>query len=207
MGLVESIIHYNSSLDSISDLKDMFIGLQPVRLETYLHDPDTKRRFISIFKLYITEILKSGELSIEAENKVHILQQIMGLSQKVSSAIISDLISKAYRKELHAKYISRKFETAESKASIINQICYCLNLSPIIAQKINISIFSQKLHQMIEKKSLNDLDEIEIEKLRVTLCIQDDKGRKILANFLGKCYEKRVNETLKVGINKSYANN
>jgi hypothetical protein len=82
------------------------------------------------------------------------------------------VLQKAYKKALRDEFASGRLENANFKASVLNELCYCFDMSLDVALKINKEILKRRFEQFLEKGSLCDTEEMELTKLRLLLCIK-----------------------------------
>jgi hypothetical protein len=191
---------YDSRLVALSQKLDCYAGLQPIRLIENEESNYRMREGRKMLRMFLEQKTKDGELSVETENDASSLKLILGLSDEDFHAIFDDVQQKAYRMALREKFISGQLDMAKSKALVLNDLCYRLNLSEHDARRINNSIFKQRLKQLVSKGVITDADEIELEKLRVLLCIKEQDARETTKELCGTLFREAVQFALGLGM-------
>jgi len=76
----------------------------------------------------------------------------------------------------------------------------CLNLSLDAALQINKEIFRKRFEQFVEKNSFMDAEEIDLNKLRLFLCIKKEIVHNFKRELCGHLYGKTIESFFKLGI-------
>merc|ERR1711920_885980 len=105
-----------------------------------------------------------------------------------------------YRQVLCKKFTSGLLESSKSKASLLNNLCLSLNFSHEKAKEVNHSIFQTRLKQLVVKKKITNVEEDELETLRLQLCIEEHQARKFKKDILGRPYKQAIHEAFRAGL-------
>jgi hypothetical protein len=198
--VVEWALAYNSSLHALSKADSLLPGLKPVKPFDNEGESIKRSDLRDIYRIFVEERTKDGVLSIQTEEDAQELGLILNIEQPESFDILLDVQQKAYRKALREEFASGRLATSESKATVLNDLCYHLNFSLENAKEINGSIYKQRFEQLVEKRNLTEADEVELEKLRILLCINDEYAREVKKAFCGQFYSQAIQEAFNMGI-------
>ena len=94
---------------------------------------------------------------------------------------------------------SGSLDSAESPASVLQQICEALQFPPELAAEVNKENYRTKMEQVMEKKSLTDEDVEALSRVRRLLCVPKDVVDQCTREICGAVYKNQVRSALSVG--------
>ena len=166
---IESILDYNGRLEVTSSACP---GVGPVTLFGGEYDADTKiNELKELFKIFVEQKVKGGELSQVSSAKLGKLRLVFGLGNKEADAITLEATTKAYRLSLRDAVKSGKLESTESPAKVLQSMCEALQFPPEVAESIHSENYRAKLETLLKDKVLSDEGADEAKRVRKLLCI------------------------------------
>ena len=136
------------------------------------YDADTKiNELKELFKIFVEQKVKGGELSQACSAKLSKLRLVFGLGNKEADAITLEATTKAYRLSLRDAVKSGKLESAESPAKVLQSMCEALQFPPEVAESIHSENYRTKLEALLKDKVLSDEGDNEAKRVRKLLCI------------------------------------
>lgn len=196
--ILDSLIGYNNFLKNLSKNQEPFSGIKPIRL---CDNPEimSKESAKKVLRVLLEDLYKTCDLTTSVECKCREIQLILGINREESSSIIHSAIKKAYREALRQCYASSP-KITKTNASLINKYCISLNLNQSSAIEIHESILKQRLIQLVEKGTITTSDEIELNNLRLFLCINKKSYNNLKNELCGRSYKRTIKEFFKKGL-------
>lgn len=203
VGELEALLAYNTQLEALGQSEDAaFPGLTSVKFADEAAADDTKRRDLrDLYKLFLDEKTKGGELSSATEAAAKQLQMVFGMGQKEAQDIYTNVQSEAYKNALRELFISGRLETAASKAEVLNELITRLNMNEELAMDINFGIYRTRFEQFLEAKKITEEQDNELNKLRIMLCIEQERANELRRDLCGKIYRMAIVDAFAAGIN------
>ncbi|KAL8129877.1 hypothetical protein V2J09_019032 [Rumex salicifolius] len=204
MDELNKILAFNNHLLSLanhSDAGKLARGIGQVSLNG--GEFDTGRRIDelkSLYRAYVVDSLSSGRMEENRVTALNQLRTIFGLGKRESEAIMLDVTSKLYRKQLAQAFSGGELEAADSKASFLQNLCDRLRFDPEKASGIHEEIYRQKLQQFVADGKLSDEDVAALLRVRVMLCIPQKTVEAAHAEICGRLFEKVVNDAISSGV-------
>jgi hypothetical protein len=204
VSVLEWVFEYNAFFSTQSRVKNPFSGIKPIRLNDNSEPGIDKKAIEDLYRAFLEQHLKNCELSTLTELKCQQLQLVLGINRKDSSSILRSEINKAYRMALRKTYES--YSKNRTNAISLKKLCTSLNLNPKAALEINKSILKQRFEQLVEKGSITTAEEIELNNLRLYLCIKKNEYNDLKNELCGRPYRHTIGETFKKGLYSSETN-
>ena len=195
-----ALLAYNSALSALAGDASLAAGTGAVTLHGGEYDADGRRTEVKeIYKGYLAAGVKGGEYSAELAAELEQLKVCFGLGTSEAESCEDEVMVKMYRSALREAVQGGALKEAESKAQFLQQLCDKLRFDPAKALAIHTDVYSTKLKQVLEKKSISDEDEDALLELRVLLCVQENVVREAQKELCGAIYAEAVDRALSSG--------
>ena len=104
-----------------------------------------------------------------------------------------------FRNKLREKVVSGDLEAAESKAEVLGELCDSLKFDPASASSLHSSLYRQKLSTVLEKMSITDADDEELQKMCRLLCLQKAEVSAVHKELCGGIVKAAIEDALSAG--------
>merc|ERR1711920_1078208 len=196
--MLKDIVRLNILLTS-----KFMTGSQQIKFIISKKKNNFKIEYNKIFRAFLENCMNDGKYSCFDEEYAHELSFILEIEKEKYIEILSDVLQKTYRQVLCKKFTSDLLESSKSKAFLLNNLCLSLNFSHEKAKEVNHSIFQTRLKQLVVKKKITNVEEDELETLRLQLCIEEHQARKFKKDILGRPYKQAIHEAFRAGLRSS----
>nr|DAD24411.1 TPA_asm: hypothetical protein HUJ06_025875 [Nelumbo nucifera] len=201
---LDKILEFNNLLMSLSNHSDAGCfapGIGPVSLLGGEYDGDRKIDDLKLlYRAYVTESFSGGCMEDKKLVSLNHLRNIFGLGKREAEAIMVDVTSRVYRRQLAHAVSSGELEAADSKAAYLQNLCDQLHFHPEKASEIHEEIYRQKLQQSVANGELSEEDVVALLRLRVMLCIPQSTVEAAHAHICGGLFEKAVKDAIASGV-------
>ena len=153
----------------------------------------------TLFTNFLTQGCEDGTFSGELKTSAGSLKILFGMGNKEAEDVVIDVTTKVYRQRLRDAVKSGSLDSAESPASVLQQICEALQFPPELAAEVNKENYRTKMEQVMEKKSLTDEDVEALSRVRRLLCVPKDVVDQCTREICGAVYKNQVRSALSVG--------
>ncbi|KAJ6791978.1 protein TIC110, chloroplastic isoform X2 [Iris pallida] len=201
---LEKVLALNDSLTHLTKLPEagqFAMGVGPVSLLGGDFDNDRKMNDLKLlYQAYAVESFPNGILDKTKVVALNHLKNIFGLGKREAEAIMQDVTSKVYRKQLSHAFSGGDLEAAPSKAAFLENLCEELQFDPEKASEIHEEIYRQKLQLSVAKGELNEEDVASLLRIRVLLCVPQQTVDAAHAEICGSLFEKVVMNAIASGV-------